>query len=150
MPKHRTGDKDSGRLGRAMWEQPFLPLGPLWSKVLLWVLVLTWGLCPLCRLADWCQALVAAVPHPSHAFPLQALMQNEAFDSMDTMMWQQALLAIAALRYVSQSLARPEPPMGLVAPGISYPGGVVFEPLLSHLSAHQWVRQDGGRCSRAP
>lgn len=76
-------------------------------------------------------------------------MQNETFDSMDTMMWQQALLAIAALRYLSQSLARPEPPMGLVAPGISCAGGVVFGPLLSHLSAHQWVRQDSGGCSRA-
>lgn len=157
MAKHQTGDKDStqasghsGRVGQALGEQPFLPLGPLQSKGLLWVLVLTCGLCPLCRLADWCQALAAAVLHPSHAFPLQALMQNEAFDSTDTMMWQQALLAIAALRYLSQSLARPEPPMGLVAPGISYPGGTVFGPLLCHLSAHQWVRQDGSGCSRAP
>lgn len=107
MAKHQTGDKDStqasghsGRVGQALGEQPFLPLGPLQSKGLLWVLVLTCGLCPLCRLADWCQALAAAVLHPSHAFPLQALMQNEAFDSTDTMMWQQALLAIAALRYL--------------------------------------------------
>ncbi|KAM9509934.1 uncharacterized protein ACIB01_001412 [Guaruba guarouba] len=35
---------------------------------------------------------------------LEALMQNEAFDSMDTMMWQQALLAIAALSEYRENL----------------------------------------------
>ncbi|XP_033928444.1 maestro heat-like repeat-containing protein family member 6 isoform X3 [Melopsittacus undulatus] len=35
---------------------------------------------------------------------LEALMQNETFDSMDTMMWQQALLAIAALSKYRESV----------------------------------------------
>ncbi|XP_061301309.1 uncharacterized protein LOC133265111 isoform X3 [Pezoporus flaviventris] len=35
---------------------------------------------------------------------LEALMQNEAFDNMDTMMWQQALLAVAALSEYREDL----------------------------------------------
>ena len=90
------------------------------------------------------------------ALPLQVLRQKEFLRSMDAVMWQEAVLAIAAMRYLPQTVAEPGPPhgAGLMAPGISCPGRTLAA-LSSGLCspsrlAHWWAIRDGGGCSGAP
>lgn len=80
-------------------------LGPQCWKVqgALWVPVLGWGpqgssrpaqQCWLC----WRWVSTAARSHPG--FALQVLLDEEPRDKLCTAVWQQAMLAISALRYV--------------------------------------------------